>query len=103
MTMHKLELDPAITEDEVLEIERISQENDSQISMNRRIALTILAYDKERLNKSVAKDPVTYYHLINSLVDCMQSLDVQIKILQSAETRLKFHLSDHISFETKMH
>jgi hypothetical protein len=101
--MHKLELDPAITEDEVLEIERISQENDSQISMNRRIALTILAYDKDRLYKSVAKDPVTYCHLINSLVDCMESLKAQIKILQSAETRLKVPLSDHISLETKMH
>ena len=101
--MHKLELDPTITEDEVLEIERISQENVSQISMNRRIALTILAYDKERLNQSVAEDPVTYYHLINSLVDCMHSLNAQIKILQSAETRLKVHLSDHISIETKMH
>lgn len=98
MNRHKLELDPAITEDEVLEIDRVSQ-----ISMNRRIALSILAYDKERLYKSVAEDPVTYYHLINSLVDCMESLKAQIRILQSAETRLKVTLSDHISVEIKMH
>jgi len=101
--MHKFELDPAISDDEVLEIERISQENASQISMNRRIALTILAYDKEKLYKSVAKDPVTYRHLINSLVDCMENLKVQIKILQTAETRLKIQLSDHLNSETKMH
>ena len=101
--MHKFELDPAITEDEALEIERISQENVSQISMNRRIALTILAYDKERLYKSVNEDPVTYYHLINSLVDCMKSLNAQIKILQTAETRLKAPLSDRLGSETKMH
>jgi hypothetical protein len=101
--MYKLELDHAITEDDVSEIERISQENVSQISMNRRIALTILAYDKERLYKSVAEDPVTYYYLINSLGDCMESLKAQIKILQTAETRLKVPLNDHISLETKMH
>jgi len=101
--MHKLEIDSTITEDEVSEIERISQENVSQISMNRRIALTILSYDKERLYKSVAQDPVTYHHLINSLADCMESLKTQIKILQTAESRLKVSLSGHKTSETKMH
>jgi len=103
MNMHKVELDPAITEDEVSEIERISQENSSQITMNRRIALTILAYDKERLYKSVAADPVTYNHLINSLVNCMESLNAQIKILQAAEARLKVPLSNHTGRETSIH
>ena len=101
--MHKLELDPVITEDEVSEIERISQENVSQISLNRRIALTILAYDKERLYKSVADDPATYYHLVKSLEDCMDSLNVQINILKTAETRLMAPLVEHISVKGKMH
>jgi hypothetical protein len=101
--MNKLELDPVITDDEVLEIERISQEYASQISLNRRIALTILAYDKDRLYKSVADDPVTYHHLMKSLGYCMDNLKVQIKILQSAETRLKVPLTDHISLENKIH
>jgi hypothetical protein len=100
--MHKLELDPVITEDEVSEIERISQENVSQISLNRRIALTILAYDKERLYKS-ADDPATYYHLVKSLEDCMDSLNVQINILKTAETRLMAPLVEHISVKGKMH
>jgi hypothetical protein len=52
--MSKYELATVISENEVSEIERFSQENASQISMNRRIALTILAYDRERLYKSVA-------------------------------------------------
>ena len=101
--MHKLELDPVITEDEVSEIERISQEYVSQISLNRRIALTILAYDKERLYKSVADDPATYYHLVKSLEDCMDNLNVQIKILKTAETRLMAPLVEHISVKGKMH
>lgn len=101
--MHKFEFDPVITEDEISEIERISQENVRQISMNRRIALTILAYDKERLYKSVAGDPVTYFHLIKSLQDCMDSLKVQIKILETAETRLMAPLGEHMSIQGKMH
>ncbi len=101
--MHKLELDPVITEEEVSEIERISQENARQVSMNRRIALTILAYDKERLYKSVAGDPVTYSHLIKSLEDCMDSLKAQIKILETAETRLMVPLGAHMSLKSKMH
>ena len=101
--MHKLELDPVITEDEVSEIERISQEYVSQISMNRRIALTILAYDKERLYKSVADDPAAYHHLLKSLEDCMDCLKVQIKILKTAETRLMVPLGEHISFKGKLH
>jgi len=101
--MHKFELDPVITENEVSEIERISQENVSQINMNRRIALTILAYDKERLYKSIADDPVTYYHLLNSLKNCMDSLKVQIKILESAETRLMVPLNRQMKFKGKIH
>jgi hypothetical protein len=101
--MHKLELDPVITENEVSEIERISQENVSQITMNRRIALNILAYDKERLYKSIADDPVTYYKLLNSLKNCMDSLKVQIKILETAETRLMVPLDQQIKFKGKIH
>jgi len=101
--MHNLELDPVITEDEVSEIERISQEYVSQISLNRRIALTILAYNKERLYKSVADDPATYYHLVKSLEDCMDNLNVQIKILKTAETRLMAPLVEHISVKGTMH
>jgi hypothetical protein len=101
--MHKFEPDTVITENEVSEIERISQENVSQISMNRRIALTILSYDKERLYKSIANDPVTYYHLLNSLKNCMDSLKVQIKILESAETRLKIPLDRQMKFKGKIH
>lgn len=92
--MHTLELDSIITEDEVSEIERISQENARQISMNRRIALIILAYDRERLHKSVAEDPVTYRHLVKSLEDCMDSLKTQIKILETAGTRLHSQLDE---------
>jgi len=101
--MYKLELDPVITEEEISEIERISQENARQISMNRRIALTILAYDKERLYKSVAGDPVTYSYLIKSLADCMNNLKAQIKILETAETRLMVPLGEHMIFKGKMH
>jgi hypothetical protein len=101
--MHKLELDPVITEYEVSEIERISQENVSQITMNRRIALNILAYDKGRLYKSIADDPVTYYKLLNSLKNCMDSLKVQIKILETAETRLMVPLDQQIKFKGKIH
>jgi len=101
--MYKLELDPVITEEEISEIERISQENARQISMNRRIALTILAYDKERLYKSVAGDPVTYSYLIKSLEDCMNNLKAQIKILETAETRLMVPLGEHMIFKGKMH
>jgi hypothetical protein len=101
--MHKLELDPVITEEQVSEIERISQENARQVSMNRRIALTILSYDKERLYKSVAGDPVTYSHLIKSLDDCMDSLKAQIKLLETAETRLMVLLGAHMRVNSKMH
>ena len=101
--MYKFELGPVISEDEVSEIERISQDNYRQISMNRRIALTILAYDKERLCKSIAGDPVTYYHLIKSLEDCVEALKVQIKILESAETRLMAPLGEHIGLQGKVH
>ena len=101
--MHKFELDPVISEDEVSEIERISQDNLSQITMNRRIALTILAYDKEKLYKSVADDPVTYSHLLKSLEDCMDSLKIQIKLLKTAETRLMMPLGEHPGLRGKMH
>jgi hypothetical protein len=101
--MQTLDLDSVITEDEVSEIERISQENAKQISMNRRIALTILAYDKERLYKSVADDPVTYHHLVRSLENCMDSLRIQIKILKSAETRLIAPLGEHLVGHDKVH
>ena len=101
--MHNPELAPAISEEDVSEIERISQENARQISMNRRIALTILAYDKERLYKSVAGDPVTYFHLIKSLQDCMDALKTQIKILESAETRLMAPLGEHMNLGGKAH
>jgi hypothetical protein len=74
--MDKLELEPVITEDEVSEIERIIQENARQISMRRRIALTILAYDKEMLYKSVAGDPATYCYILTSPEDCIDSLTV---------------------------
>jgi hypothetical protein len=76
--MHKLELDPVITENEVSEIERISQE-------------------------SIADDPVTYYKLLNSLKNCMDSLKVQIKILETAETRLMVPLDQQIKFKGKIH
>lgn len=101
--MRDLELDPIITEEEVSEIERISRENARQVSMNRRIALTILAYDKERLYKSVAGDPVTYAYLIKSMEECMDSLKAQIKILETAETRLKAPLGEHLGFKGRMH
>ena len=101
--MHKLELEPVITEEEVSEIERISQKNTAQISMNRRIALSILAYDREKLYKSVASDPVTYYHLIKSLEDCMDSLKAQINILETAEARLMEPLCEHMGFKGGMH
>ena len=101
--MYKFELAPVISEEEVSEIERISQENAKQISMNRRIALTILAYDKKRLYKSVAGDPVTYYHLIRSLEDCMEALKAQIKILETAETRLMAPLGEHMGNKDKVH
>jgi hypothetical protein len=101
--MHTLELDSVITEEDVSEIERISQENARQISMNRRIALTILAYDRERLRNSIANDPVTYRHLIKSLEECMDSLKSQIRILETAGTRLIAHLSEHPSQDDKLH
>jgi hypothetical protein len=101
--MYNFELAPVITEDEVSEIGRISQDNARQISMNRRIALTILAYDKERLYKSVAGDPVTYYHLIKSLEDCMEALKAQLMILESAETRLMAPLGKHMGLKGKVH
>ena len=101
--MHKFELDPVITENEVTEIERISQENVSQIAMNRRIALTILSYDKVRLYKSIADDPVTYYHLLNSLENCMASLKAQIRILEAAETRLMEPMGQQMNFNGKIH
>jgi hypothetical protein len=101
--MHTVELDSVITEDEVSEIERISQENTRQISLNRRIALTILAYDRERLHKSIAEDPVTYRHLIRSLEECMESLKSQIRILETAGTRLSAHLSDAPGSQDTMH
>ena len=101
--MHTIELDSVITEDEVSEIERISQENARQISLNRRIALTILAYDRERLHQSVAADPVTYRHLVKSLADCMASLKIQIKILETAGTRLQVQLDEHANPHGKMH
>jgi hypothetical protein len=101
--MHEVELSPVFSEDEISEIERISQDNARQISMNRRIALTILAYDKERLYKSVAGDPVTYYHLIKSMKDCMEALMTQIKILESAETRLMVPLAEQLGINGKAH
>ena len=101
--MQTLELDSVISEDEVSEIERISQENAKQISLNRRIALIILAYDKERLYKSIADDPATYRHLVKSLEDCMDSLKTQIKILETAEKRLIPPLMDHADFNSSMH
>jgi hypothetical protein len=101
--MDTLELDSVITEEDVSEIERISQENARQISMNRRIALTILAYDRERLRNSIANDPATYRHLIKSLEVCMDSLKSQIRILETAGTRLIAHLNEHPGQDDKLH
>ena len=101
--MQKLELESVITEEEVSEIERISQKNIAQITKSRQIALSILAYDKERLYKGVASDPVTYYHLINFLEDCMDNLKAQIKILKTAETRLMVVLGEHMDCKGEMH
>jgi hypothetical protein len=101
--MHTMELDAVITEEEISEIERISQENTRQISMNRRIALTILAYDRERLHKSIAEDPVTYRHLVRSLEECMDGLKSQIRILETAGTRLIAHLRDERGSRDTMH
>ena len=101
--MHTMELDAVITEDEVSEIERISQENTRQISMNRRIALTILTYDRERLENSIASDPVTYRHLVKSLEQCMDSLKSQIRILETAGTRLIAHLNERPAPPDKVH
>ena len=101
--MHTLELDSVITEDDVSEIERISQENARQISMNRRIALTILTYDRERLENSIASDPVTYRHLVKSLEQCMDSLKSQIRILETAGTRLIAHLNERPAPPDKVH
>ena len=101
--MQKLELEPVITDEEVSEIERISQKNIAQICINRRIALSILAYDKEGLYKSVASDPVTYYHLLKSLENCMASLKEQINILESAEARLMVPMGEHMGLKGEMH
>jgi hypothetical protein len=101
--MYKFEFGPVISEDEVSEIERISQENSRQISANWRIALTILAYDKERLYESVTRDPMTYYHLIKSMEGCMEALKAQLKILESAETRLMAPLGVNMDVNGKVH
>ena len=101
--MRTLELDSVITEDEVSEIERISQENAKQISMNRRIALTILSFDREHLHKSVVDDPATYRHLVKSLEECMDSLKSQIRILETAGTRVIAHLDEHRRPNDKLH
>lgn len=101
--MRTLQLNSVISEDEVSEIERISEENAKQISMNRRIALTILAYDRERLQESVAADPETYRQLVNSLEACMENLKTQIRILEYAEKRLIAPLADHAGINSTLH
>ena len=83
--METPDFEPAFTEAEIRGIAKSCQHNLEQFCINQRVALGILGFGKAELRKRIAADPDTYDHLLQTLEECMTSLQTQIRILKTAQ------------------
>lgn len=101
--MDNMNFEPAFTETELKEIERSCQHNIEQFCINRRVALSVLGFDKEDLCKRIASDPKTYKLLLQSLGECMDSLKVQIAIIEKTQARLSVVIGEQMGLTGDLH